>query len=48
MSVTKNCVTGAWGISTIKFDRLIHMAYVGYTKREALQLFREYLKLLKE
>ena len=48
MSITKNRVTGAWDISDTKFNRLIHMTYMGYTKREAAQLFREYLKLLKE
>lgn len=48
MTVIKDPIRGTWNLSDIKFGRLIRMSYYGYTKREATQLFREYLKLLKE
>lgn len=35
---------GAWELSTIVGDQYIHRQYMGYTKKEAIKLFKEYLK----
>jgi len=35
---------GAWRISTIHNGEYITMQYFGYTKREAVALFKAYLK----
>lgn len=35
-------------LSTIMFDRLVHKHYIGYTKREAIREFKEYLRELSE
>jgi len=34
-------------VSTIKFNRLVSMHYIGYTRKEAVEEFREFLKELK-
>lgn len=41
-------IHGAWRLSTVKFDRLVTRTYYFYTKREATEEFREYLKELKD
>jgi len=35
-----------WKLSAIVGDRYVHRQYMGYTKKEALKLFKEYLKEL--
>lgn len=35
---------GAWQLSTIVGDRYIHRQYMGYTKQEAISLFKEYIQ----
>lgn len=34
--------------SALLGGRLVHMHYIGYTRREALALFRRYLRDLRE
>lgn len=41
MSATKHPVNGAWIVSDIINGYLVTRRYYGYTKREALQLFRQ-------
>ena len=36
--------SGAWLISTIYNNVRYQQQYIGYTKREALRLFREYMR----
>ena len=35
---------GAWRISTVIGNQYFHRQYMGYTKKEAVRLFKEYLK----
>jgi len=35
-------------LTTILFDRLIHKHYIGYSKRDAIREFKEYLSTLTE
>lgn len=37
---------GAWELSTIVGDRYIYRQYMGYTKKEAVSLFKQYLREL--
>lgn len=38
---------GAWALSAIVDDNFIQRQYIDYTKKEALTLFREYIKECK-
>lgn len=44
MTITKNQITGAYEISAIIGTRYLHRTYMGYTRREAVALFREYMR----
>lgn len=40
-TVTKNKVNGSWQISDVYDGHLVERTYYGYTREEAIQLFRE-------
>ena len=40
LTIEKNPVTGAWVISAIIGGHRIQRTYIGYTRREAVELFR--------
>lgn len=44
MTAYKNKITGSWIISDIVGGCYYTRAYYGYTKRDALRLFRAYVK----
>lgn len=45
ISITINrTFQGAWELSTIVGTTWIHRQYMGYTKKEAISLFKEYIK----
>jgi hypothetical protein len=46
VSVYRHPVHGAWIISAIVGGYFVEQAYYGYTKREAMKLFRERIKSL--
>ena len=37
-------ITGGWRLSTIADGHLVQRLYMGYTKKEALRLFRQEIK----
>jgi hypothetical protein len=41
MTTTRHPISGAWMVSDIIAGYLTSRVYVGYTKREAVRLFRE-------
>ena len=41
--VEKHIPSGSWLLSAIVGGQRKHMQYVGYTKREALRLFRKWI-----
>jgi hypothetical protein len=41
MTATRHPISGAWIVSEIVGDFLTSRVYVGHTKREAVQRFRE-------
>jgi len=41
MTATRHPISGAWIVSDIIGGSLTSRVYVGYTKREAVRLFRE-------
>jgi hypothetical protein len=44
MTAERNQVNGSWIISDIVGGRYYVRSYYGYTKRDALRLFRAYVK----
>ena len=41
MSATRSAVTGAWIVSDIINGYLVQRVYMGYSKREAVALFKK-------
>ena len=41
MIIERHSITGAWLVSDIIDGHLVHEQYYGYTKREAMRLFKE-------
>ena len=46
--ITEKTFQGAWRFSELVGDWLFTMQYMGYTKKEAMRLFKAELKKLKE
>ena len=44
MTITKNQVTGAFEIYALINNHLLSRTYYGYTRREAVAMFREEMK----
>lgn len=44
MTTTTRNINGSLTVSTIEYGRLIQQTYYGYTKREAVRLFRQHVK----
>lgn len=46
MTITRSLITGAYHIHALHKGHLVQRTYIGYTKREAVQEFKNELRTL--